>query len=1406
MSVNDEDIDIRVTLRNELSKPARKVEESLDDIADAAKRADRRVKELDRSLRNLEDTSVDLSESISDLHDSVEESSKAMDDHSNAVGDSSESMGHLGKTTGQVTKDTDKNTKATDKNTKSKKKSTTQVKKTTVWIRDFNKVVTGSFKSFGGFLGGYFNSLQMIRGILFSEIAPMIPLLVTGIASLGSAVIALIGPMGQLASNGAVILPLYAAIGMTVGVLSMAFGGLGDAVSALSDPTLTAEELAEALEGLGPNAISFAKALVPITKEFKAIKSNVQETFLSGGLTTALTQFTDKFLPILNRELEDAAENLSIVGEYALNAFGKPKEMDSIENVLDTASKNAGLFGMALTSIGRILLFITEAAGPQLTRFLTYVSDSFADIADGMDKGDLAEYFERAGDMAAGAWSGIQNFFKGIRNMAKAAAPLTEHLSGGLGDLMKRFADWTASDEGQSKMGKFFEDMIPNLDAIGNLIGALWDEMGKMTDNENFSKFINDIADNGIPALGELIRQLSDGLVPVFLDLSEAYQKFTEDNPVTIVQPMIDLFTLLGDAVKGVSEVIGGLPPEVKGVLTYMSGLALIGFQVLAPFRLIKSLFGMIFGKGDKVKKTSKGFTVFKDVLKKVGKAFSWVWKGIGKLFGFFKPLLGWIGKLAGKVGFGGIMKVVGFLGKRLVSFAGGPVGIILGALWLLWDGLKLAYDHFEWFRDIVDSAAKVIKDVWNAVADWWINTFVPMLGDGIDSVVEWFRNIPNVVRDVVQSIEDWWNGLVEWFQTFIISNITNFVLGIVGLFGDIREGISNVVSRIREVWNGIVDWFQTNIIDRIATFVASAVAEFVRIRNGVSDVIDRIRGVWNSIVDWFQLNIVARIATFVTSAVAEFVRVRNGVRNVIDRIRDTWNNVVDWLDDNIISRVRGFIDTAISTFDRIGDGVGDAMNQIRSAASKPVDFVVNTVYNDGIRAMWNRIADTFDLNTLPPVSFSGSNGSGGSGKPNNRFATGGVLPGYSPGKDIHHFTSPTGGNLHLSGGEAIMRPEFTKAVGGESGVHQLNAMARAGQLNQAFANGGITDFAGDLAKSAWNGVKSAGKAIWGGAKEVGNAVKGFVTDPLGTLKKVVTAPAEALYGQIPKGGGEFAQGLLNIPKKIISSLTSKVKGNDPKYTATPPESGGTLGKVHMGPPPKGGSWVRPSAGPITQRYGVPGVLSGLAHAGTDIAGGGKTYAAGAGTVYATGSGILRGRSGLGIGISHGGGIFTYYGHNPVGGIQVRPGQEVKAGQHIGYQGSTGNVTGTHLHFELHKGGWGRNVNPSAVGVYDTGGWLMPGQQAINMSSTPEPILNGEQFGWLKAAATAGAYRMKTDPVYSTATTRGGGGTTTIIHEGNDIFAPNVQVTIERVESEVDIEKAFKKAMAKYERERKERK
>lgn len=116
------------------------------------------------------------------------------------------------------------------------------------------------------------------------------------------------------------------------------------------------------------------------------------------------------------------------------------------------------------------------------------------------------------------------------------------------------------------------------------------------------------------------------------------------------------------------------------------------------------------------------------------------------------------------------------------------------------------------------------------------------------------------------------------------------------------------------------------------------------------------------------------------------------------------------------------------------------------------------------------------------------------------------------------------------------------------------------------------------------------------------------------------------------------------------------------------------------------GEWANPISGPFTNVHESSDYRSG-GHVGVDI----DTPNDADLPLYAAGSGVVIWAEkkttsyGNHIKIDHGGGVVTLYAH--LARLLVAKGDTVRAGQQIGFEGTTGHSTGDHLHFEVHQNG-----------------------------------------------------------------------------------------------------------------------
>jgi chemotaxis protein histidine kinase CheA len=388
------------------------------------------------------------------------------------------------------------------------------------------------------------------------------------------------------------------------------------------------------------------------------------------------------------------------------------------------------------------------------------------------------------------------------------------------------------------------------------------------------------------------------------------------------------------------------------------------------------------------------------------------------------------------------------------------PIGVIVLAIAALVAGLIWAWNNSETFRNIVTAAWEAIK---TAIQFAWENVIKPV-----------FDAVWGFIRDVLGPVFEWlWNEVIvpawQGIQT-AIQTAWNSV---------IQPALQAIWNFIKNTLGPIFNWIWKNIIvpawQGIQTSIKVAWENVIK---------PALQAVWG-----FIKNTLGPVFTWIWKNV--IVPAWEGIKTSITTVWEKFlKPVFDKLHDVIFK-------TIPDAFKKGVEFIKTAWDKVKEVAKAPVKFIVDVVYNNGIVKVWNAVADFLKLPKLSPLAF----------------AKGGVMPGYTPGKDV--------ALAAVSGGEAIMRPEWTRAVG-EDYVHRMNSAARKGGVAGvaralgvagdpgfagAFAEGGIV---GDLKDLVSTGIKIGAEKL---------------------LNPLLDSAARAM------GDAPWAKMLTNIPKQMISGV-----------------------------------------------------------------------------------------------------------------------------------------------------------------------------------------------------------------------------------------------------------------------------
>ena len=342
--------------------------------------------------------------------------------------------------------------------------------------------------------------------------------------------------------------------------------------------------------------------------------------------------------------------------------------------------------------------------------------------------------------------------------------------------------------------------------------------------------------------------------------------------------------------------------------------------------------------------------------------------------------------------------------------------GLIAGAI----VGLIAA---LTWFFTQTETGQRIWESFTNAIsAGWeWVKNAFATAWSVISPIFDGIATAAKVVAEVVVT------GFLLYVRTywFIVSNAIAFAYHSI-----IRPTFDLLAAAASWLWGSVLmpvfDWIRGGW-QLLASGVQSAYESIIR------PTFDAV----GSAATWLWQNVL----------VPAFEGISLGWRLLGDGLRWVADNVVHPVFEGLKTGL-GFVETAFKT---AVDFIGQMWDRIKGIVAAPIKFVIDTVYNDGIVAVWNKVAGWLGLDDLDRMPMPEALGA---------YARGGVLPGHTPGRDIYNFVDPkTGVRVDLGGGEGIMTTEFVDAVGGPKAIDELNARARKGlPLGHAghYAAGGV--------------------------------------------------------------------------------------------------------------------------------------------------------------------------------------------------------------------------------------------------------------------------------------------------------------------------------------------------------------
>lgn len=553
------------------------------------------------------------------------------------------------------------------------------------------------------------------------------------------------------------------------------------------------------------------------------------------------------------------------------------------------------------------------------------------------------------------------------------------------------------------------------------------------------------------PAIDALKKRLSDtfekGFTPIMIDLRDKLLPGVSDSlnavslgMVFLAQRVSDYVTSalgmsqINDILFGTSRFIAMLAPGIVGLTGGLLVLGAEGVDALQRFTQIFNWWGFQFEMTmTRLKETNK-----------LGPAFDNLGRVVGSVLDLFTRLIE-----------AGVVMMAGPFGKQIAD-----------AFQAIGDAIIRVMPFFEAMGRLFITVGSIVGPPLLRLFDL-LTPVINGLSDALSGMSQPWKDFLGMVVVGVVVLGPLIAAVAALAMSFLaVPVLIGLAVGAaVGIIWWLVANWSSVMKAIGDIWNGFAGWFADGW-NGLWGWVGTGFSLFGQSVAGTWNwLIGGIVGVWNGFTGWFADGWNG-FWGFVGTGFRLFGEGVVGTWNwLITGIVDLWNGFWGWFGgawngfwQSIVGGFWGFIGSIKDAFWNGVDFIARVFDTIRGLLARPVNFVIDTVYNKGLRGMWQKVGvEWLHLPPLPEAPLIPG------------FARGGPILGGTPGKDsVPILTMPgeyvwSKPAVDNAGGLAAVDAMHSSLVGGRTTGQQVTAtrenQSRAdhGQLVGFAPGGGMT-------------------------------------------------------------------------------------------------------------------------------------------------------------------------------------------------------------------------------------------------------------------------------------------------------------------------------------------------------------